>query len=43
MQKRSDLSGFFANRTGAPHGDNEGLIAPASNNSFIYILMSNCS
>ena len=43
MQKRNDPSGFFANRTGAPYGDDKGLIAPASNNSSIYFLMSNYS
>ena len=43
MQKSSDPSGFLANSTGAPHGEEDGLIAPASNNSSNYFLISNYS
>ena len=43
MQKRSDPSGFFTNSTGAPHGEEDGCIAPASNNSSNYFLISNYS
>ena len=43
MQNRKELSGFFANSTGAPHGEEEGLMAPTSNNSTIYYLSKNYS
>ena len=43
MQKRSDLSSLLANSTGAPHGEEDGCIAPASNNSSSYFLISNYS
>ena len=43
MQKHSDPSGFLANSTGAPHGEEDGHIAPASNNSSNYFLISNYS
>ena len=41
MQKRSDPSGFLENRTGAPHGEEGGHIALASNISSNYFLVSN--
>ena len=43
MQKCSDPSGFLANSTGAPHGEEDGCIALASNNSSNYFLISNYS
>ena len=43
MQKRSDPSGFFTNSTGAAYGLWLGVINPASNNSSIVYLISNCS
>ena len=43
MQKFSDLSGFLPNSTGAPHGEEDGYIALASNNSSNYFLISNYS
>ena len=43
MQKHSDPSGFFTNSTGAPHGEEDGCIALASNNSSNYFLISNYS
>ena len=43
MQKHSDPSGFLANSFGAPHGEEDGLIAPDSNNSSNYFLISNYS
>ena len=43
MQKRSDPSGFLANSTGAPHGEEDGRIAPASNSSSNYFFISNYS
>ena len=43
MQKHSDPSGFLANSTGAPHGEEDGRIALASNNSSNYFLISNYS
>ena len=43
MQKHSDPSGFLANSTSAPHGEEDGHIAPASNNSSNYFLISNYS
>ena len=41
MQKHSDPSSFFANSTGTPHGQEDGCIAPASNNSSNFFLISN--
>ena len=43
MQKHSNPSGFLANSIGAPHSEEDGLIAPASNNSSNYFLISNYS
>ena len=44
MQKCSDPSGFLENSTGAPHGEEDGHIALASNNSSnCYFLISNYS
>ena len=43
MQKHSDPYGFLANSMGAPHGDKDGCIALASNNSSNYFLMSSNS
>ena len=43
MQKCSDPSGFLANSAGAPHGKEDGCIAPASNNSSNFFLISNYS
>ena len=43
MQKHSNLSGFFAKSMGAPHGDEDGWIVPASSNSSSYFLISNFS
>ena len=43
MQKYSDPSGFLANSMGAPHGDEDGHIALASNNSSNYFLISSYS
>ena len=43
MQKCSDPSGFLENSIGAPHGKENGCIAPASNNSTNYFLNSNNS
>ena len=43
MQKCSDPSGFLKNSIGAPYGDEDGCIAPASNNSSNYFLNSNSS
>ena len=43
MQKHSDPSGFLANSTGAPHGEEDGDIALVSNNSFNYFLISKYS
>ena len=43
MQKCSDPSGFLANSTGLSHGEEDGRIAPASNNSSNYFLISNYS
>ena len=43
MQKHSDPSGFLTNSTGAPYGEEDGRIAPASNNSSSYFLISNYS
>ena len=36
MQKLSDPSGFLENSTGAPHGEEDGHIAPASNSSIFF-------
>ena len=43
MQKHSDLSGFLANSTGAPHGEEDGCIAPASSIFSNYFLISDYS
>ena len=43
MQKFRDPSGFLANSTGAPHGNQDGHIAPASKNTSNYFLISNYS
>ena len=43
MQKCSDPSGFLENSTGAPHGEEDGRIAPASNSSSNYFFISNYS
>ena len=43
MQKCSDPSSFLENSTRAPHGEEDGHIAPASNNSSNYFLISNNS
>ena len=43
MQKCSDPSGFLVNSTGAPHGKEDGHIAPASNNCSNYFLINNYS
>ena len=43
MQKHSNPYGFLANSMGAPHGDKDGCIAPAFNNSSNYFLMSSNS
>ena len=43
MQKHSNPSGFLVKSTGAPHGDEDGHIALASNNSSNYFLISNYS
>ena len=43
MQKHSDPSGFLENSTGAPHGEEDGCIAPASNSSSNYFFISNYS
>ena len=43
MQKHSNPSRFFAKSMSAPHGDEDGYIALASNNSSSYFLISNCS
>ena len=43
MQKHSDPSGFLENSTRAPHGEEDGHIALASNISSNYFLISNYS
>ena len=43
MQKCSNLSGFLANSNCAPHGEEDGHIDLASNNSSSYFLISNYS
>ena len=43
MQKHSDPSSFLVNNTGAPHGDEDGCTAMASNSSFNYFLISSYS
>ena len=43
MQKCSNLSGLLAKSTSAPHRDEDGHIAPASNSSSYYFLISNYS
>ena len=40
MHSRRVLSFFFANRTGAPHGEVLGLMNPLSNNSYSWTLSS---
>ena len=40
MHSRRVLSLFFANRTGAPHGEVLGLMNPLSSNSYIWTLNS---
>ena len=41
MYKCSDLFSFLEKSTGAPHSDEDGYIALASNNSFNYFLVIN--
>ena len=43
IQNRRVPSGFFTNRTGEPHGELDGLMAPDSNNSSICSFISSCS
>ena len=40
MQKCSDPSGFLVKSTGGPHRDEDGHIAPDSNNSSYYFLIN---
>ena len=41
MQKYSELSGLFEKSTGAPHGDGDVCMDPASSSYSIYYLISN--
>ena len=43
MQKHSDPFGFLVNNTSAPYGEEDGHIAPASNDSSNYFLINNYS
>ena len=43
MQKRSDPYSFLTNSMGAPYGDEDGRIAPASYNSSNYFLINSYS
>ena len=43
MQNCKEPSSFFAKSTRAPHGKEEGLMAPTSNSSSIYYFTSNYS
>ena len=41
MQNFKELSGFFEKSIAAPHGEEEGLMAPTSNSSSIYYFANN--